>query len=685
MSNPERVPEDPLQNASPPVTHDLLPVLLRNIADIIVIIEEDAHIRWISAQVEKTLQWSIAELVGRNALEFIHPEDVSRAVEELTKTLEIRGEGVPSMLRFRCKDGDWVPLEIIANNQLNNPRLHGIVFTARDLRYRTDVEAIIHQSNVDLSASAETRVLELARMNAALRIENQERSRTERRLQQTISLLDATLDSTADGILVISNDRKVVKLNNTFRQMWRIPPEADGTDEHLLALAVEQVQDPASFRERVDELMNRNYATSFDLIQMKDGRTFERYSQPQFIEGKPVGRVWSFRDITRSKHLEEELRHSQKMEAVGRLAGGVAHDFNNLLMIISGYASQMLEAEGLPAEPRNACEQILATTRRAASLTRQLLAFSRKHPVSPAVADLNVIVIDMEKMLQRLLTDDIRLEIVLYKESLPILIDVSQLELAIMNLAINAQDAMPRGGSLTISTSCEMAAEDFQDLATVRSYAVLSVRDTGVGMPEEVRERIFEPFFTTKELGKGTGLGLSAVYSIVKRAEGHIDVSSEPHRGTIFKIRVPLAASSSSAVTHAAPEAVKPVSGGETILLAEDEAGIRAMTRVYLEGLGYRVLEAANGNDAIRIAQEFRGDIQLLLTDILMPGMRGDAVLRRVREERPNIRALFISGYADEEMMMSGTEILTKPFEFPELGQRIKAILRSPGEVAGAA
>ena len=649
--------------------------LIGNLSDIVALIDADGILLFVNPRLETALGYRTSDVVGRNIFEFIHPEDIPRAAAEYAQTTQHLGEGVPSVLRLRDAQGDWVPFEIIANNQLQDPDFNGVIFTARDVRYREEVEEAIRSANVDLTEPREQRTTELAKRNAALRIENQVRLQTEKQLQNAVSLLNATLEATADGILVVSRDGVVSSCNARFLEMWGIDctDAAGKEDATLLATATPQLENSDDFMTKVRELYSRPEATSFDVIHFKDGRIFERYSQPQRIGDHIVGRVWSFRDVTQSRHLEDELRQSQKMEAVGRLAGGVAHDFNNLLMLMSGYLDQLIGDPQLPSAQKEVAEQVLATAKRGAALTRQLLAFSRKDRTVPRVADLNTIVLDMEGMLRRLLSDTVHLELNLSPAPLHLFLDVNQVELIILNLAVNAQDAMPGGGTLTVRTAGEtLVYGDPEDEKTLKTYAVLQVSDTGHGMTPEVQSHIFEPFFTTKEPGKGTGLGLATVYGIVRRAEGQIKISSRPGE-TSFFVYLPQTEVAPGTKAVAAPEAA-PAVGHETILLAEDEAGIRAMTRAYLEGLGYRVLEAANGNDAINIAQEYRGKIDLVLTDVLMPGMRGDSALMEIRRERPKVQALLMSGYNDGSIDAS-LEVLEKPFEFPELGRRLRNIL----------
>lgn len=651
--------------------------IVKNAPEILALLNAEGSILFVNPYVGSVLGYRNDELNGHNIFEFVHPDDASRAALEYTDTVEHEGERIPSVLRLRDSSGQWIPFEIVANNRLQDPETRAVVFTARDLRFRKEIEAAILRSNADVEAETAKRTTQLAKINAALRIENQARLQAENRLQHTVSLLNATLDSTADGILVVSNEGKVTSCNQKFIEMWRLGCDSSigQEDKAVLERVIDQLQSPSDFLEKVRSLYTDLSATSFDVLYFKDGRIFERYSQPQRINDKIMGRVWSFRDVTRARNLELELRQSQKMEAVGRLAGGVAHDFNNLLMLISGYATQLMENPSL-AEGYGTCEQILATTRRAASLTKQLLAFSRKQPDAATTADLNLILLNLEPLLRRLLSDQIQLEVSAAPDPQPIYADVSQIEMMIMNLAVNAQDAMPEGGQLSIATTTRaLSSRDDQGNEITREFAILEVRDTGHGMTPEVKARIFEPFFTTKQLGRGTGLGLSTVLGIAERAGGRIDVQSEPARGAVFRVYLPKI--KAAPAEHVPKSASAPGGGTETILLAEDESGIRAMTRAYLEALGYRVIEAVDGAEAIRRSMEYAGPIHLVLTDLLMPGMRGDSAVRAIRSHRPEVKAIFMSGYTDQDVTGDPAAILSKPFEFPELGRRLRSILDS--------
>ena len=564
---------------------------------------------------------------------------------------------------------------MIANNQLRDPDVKGIIFTARDLRFRLEAEQSVRRANADFDRQVEQRTMDLAKANAALRIENQERRYAQTQLEHSVSLLNSTLESTVDGILVISNGGRVSSCNQKFLDMWHIPRIAVAglRNEDLLASVAPQLEMPEEFLDDLETMQVKSDTVGFKLLTLKDGRIFERYSQPQRVDGAIVGRVWSFRDVTQARRLEDELRQAQKMEAVGRLAGGVAHEFNNVLMIISGYADQLLHDPQLPESDRAYCEQLIEATRRATVLVRQLLAFSRKHPIRRQTVDINAIVKDISKMLQPLLSTRIQLVVACPDKKLMVNADPSQLELMIMNLVINARDAMPDGGILSLMTSSETLREEVTLPEAPKDYVVLQINDTGIGMPPEIKQRIFEPFFSTKDVGKGTGLGLSMVYGIVEQADGHITVESEPNNGTSFRIYLPL----SHGQPTERPEEVKtlPSKGTATLLLVEDEVGIRLMTRKYLESLEYTVLEADTGEQAWTIFNEHKDTIQLLITDMIMPGMRGDELVRRIREERPYMPAIYISGYVDTFELDPETSVLEKPFSFPELGRRVEASL----------
>ena len=404
-------------------------------------------------------------------------------------------------------------------------------------------------------------------------------------------------------------------------------------------------------------------------------------------EATPYASVASFADITARKRTEEKLRHSeeqrlhsQKLEAVGELAGGVAHDFNNLLTAIKSYSEFLLEDLEAEDPRREDVVQIRLAAKRAADLTRRLLAFSRKQILEPQPLDLNEVVAEMEKMLGRIIGADIDVRITPAPLG-TIVADQSQIEQVVLNLAVNARDAMPDGGTLTIATSNVDLDERYADAhATVEpgSYVVLTVSDTGCGMDRATQARIFEPFFTTKERGKGTGLGLSTVYGIVKQSGGHIWVYSDVGVGTTFRVYLPRAERVPAVERPAVPE--HDTTGSETVLVAEDDDSVRAVVTRVLRQRGYTVLEARNGREAIAICQTHQAPIHLILTDVIMPGMGGVDVARESAALRPEAKILLMSGYTDGELERRGlvegrVVLLQKPFTPSALAQKVRDIL----------
>jgi PAS domain S-box-containing protein len=397
-------------------------------------------------------------------------------------------------------------------------------------------------------------------------------------------------------------------------------------------------------------------------------------------------------DVTEKRSLEAQLRQSQKMESIGRLAGGVAHDFNNILGVITGYSE--LLGRRLVNDPRlhKYVTDIMKAAQRGAGLTRQLLAFSRKQVLQPTILDLNAVVGEMEKMLRRVIGEDVQL-LTVFDEALgAVKADAGQMEQVLMNLAVNARDAMLAGGSLTIETGSEVldeAAARLHPGVEPGRYAVLSVSDTGHGMTAEVQGRIFEPFFTTKPLGKGTGLGLATVHGIVVQSGGHIRFHSAPGEGTTFKIYLPSAEGAGEPAMASLAAADLPP-GSETILVVEDEQSMREMIRECLQGTGYTVLEAADGAEAHDVCHGHPGVLDLLITDVVMPGIGGRALAERLQALRPGMRALYISGYTDDAVVLHGVRsaemaFLQKPFTPQALAVKIRQVLDAPAATPPAA
>ncbi|HJP84689.1 MAG TPA: PAS domain S-box protein [Gemmatimonadaceae bacterium] len=407
---------------------------------------------------------------------------------------------------------------------------------------------------------------------------------------------------------------------------------------------------------------------------------FEAAAKSHVIDGRP-GRITALRDITEKRNLENQFRQAQKMEAVGRLAGGVAHDFNNLLSVILTYSEMLAESLDVTDERREDIEEIQKASKAAASLTRQLLAFSRQQVIEPRVVSLNEVVANADKMLRRLIGEDIELASRLCSADCSTLIDAGQLEQVIMNLAVNARDAMPTGGKLTLETLVVDLDDTYAHShfpAVAGRFAMLAVTDTGIGMTPETRARIFEPFFTTKEAGKGTGLGLATVYGIVKQNNGFIWVYSEVGAGSTFKLYFPIASAAAPAPATAGSTAN--LRGTESILLVEDSPAVRTAARAILQRYGYNVIEAATGKAALAIATKRQPAIDLLLTDVVMPEMSGRELAEEFSKLRPDCKVIFMSGYTDDAVVRHGiltakVAYLQKPFSGEALAGKVRSVL----------
>ena len=494
-------------------------------------------------------------------------------------------------------------------------------------------------------------------------------------------------ETAQDGILILDGDSGLITDVNPFlvnlldypredfigRTLWDIGPF-----RHIEA-------SKAAFQ----ELQDKEYIRYENLpLEAKSGRrvNVEFVSNVYGVDRKRVIQC-NIRDITARKHAEqvdERLRQSQKMEAVGQLAGGIAHDFNNLLGVIVGYCDLLEEQIAPDDSKRRMVEHIHHAGTRAAALTQQLLAFSRRQVLRPLVLDLNRLVTGMETMLRRLIGERIEIATSLLPDLGRVKADPTQIEQTLMNLAVNARDAMPGGGTITIETTdVELDDSHAREHAEVKpgSYVMLAMSDTGVGMDSETLAHIFEPFFTTKQLGKGTGLGLSTVYGIVKQSGGYIYAYSEPGRGTTFKVYLPCVEGEAEVVKG---KATLPIQGGqETILLVEDNEPLRELAREMLEGLGYAVLDSGHPLEAIRAAEQHEGPIALLIADVVMPEVTGPALAKTLKAVRPEMKVLYMSGYADDTcveqgQLEAGCPLLGKPFTRDAFAKRVRELLDSP-------
>ena len=524
-------------------------------------------------------------------------------------------------------------------------------------------------------------------LNGALRASQENLRRSELNFRSLVT-------NAPYGICRCDSTGKILDANPAFLQLLGLTSASELIGQHIFGLYAETDQ----WFALADFLRS---AEPFKGVgaewRRKDGtNTMVRISGRSVNNGGDGRVVFELfaEDVTERHILEQQLRQSQKMEAIGRLAGGIAHDFNNLLMVISGYSEFLLERLGAEPHLRGPAQEIAGAADRASSLTRQLLAFSRKQMLAPRIVNLNDVATENIKMLTRMIGEDIDLVMVPGPNLWSVRADAGQIDQVIMNLAVNARDAMASGGKLTIETSNVTLDEDYARVHAplpAGDYVMVAISDTGEGMDNETQSHIFEPFFTTKGT-KGTGLGLSTVYGIVKQSGGYIWVHSELGRGTTFKIYLPRVASTGQAVPHvAAPVEYRRVEPGrETILLVEDEANLRYLARQYLEKQGYKVIEAADGAVAMQIAVAHDKVIHLLLTDVIMPGMNGRELAQRICEIRPNVKVLYMSGYTEnvighDGMLDAGVSLLQKPFTLRDLKSKVREVLDAtptPPEVA---
>jgi PAS domain S-box-containing protein len=618
--------------------------LVENSSDGICLVDRQGVILYSSPSSIRVLGWPPEARKGRPAFDFVHPDDVDRFRAFFAHCLESRGVPVTVEVRGLHQDGGWRLVEVVAANHLDDPAVGAVVVNYRD---------------VTLRRRAEDSVREAARQ------------------------FRAVFDGALDAMVIADDEGRYVEVNAAACGLYGLSRSA------LLGHWIGDYAAPGVDVAATWAAFRREGRAKGELrIVRPDGRIreLEFAASADFLPGSHLA---VFRDITQRRQLEEQLRQAQKIEAVGRLAGGVAHDFNNLLNVITGYGQMVFRR--LPDGPeREKTKAILQAAERAAGLTRQLLAFSRKQVLEPKVLDLNAVVGGMDEMLRRLIGEDIELHTQLAPSLGRTKADPGQLEQVLMNLVVNARDAMPRGGRLTLQTANAVMDDTYiRDHLGARPgrYVMLAVCDNGLGMDPETQKHIFEPFFTTKEKGKGTGLGLATVYGIVKQSEGYIWVESAPGAGTTVKVYLPRVEAEPAAEEVRRPAVPEELPRGtETVLLVEDEDMVRRMTREVLEGAGYRVLEASSGFEALRVSAGHDGNLDLLLTDVVMPGMSGRELSERLAPVRPTMKVLYMSGHTDDAIFhhgvtQAGTGFLQKPFTPDALERRVRELLGNPATV----
>lgn len=627
--------------------------------DAMVIVDQLGRIVLVNPQTEKLFLYRREEILGRN-VELLIPESLRAAYVEqrdhyLRNPVPRPMSGGENLYACR-KDGSEFPIEISLSPIQSEP----VALFAACIRDITD------------------------RKHA-----EDERSRLLETVEHQRAELQMILDSVPALIFYKNREHRLVRINQAHAQCYGLPKEQiEGkTDAELGSpYAAEYLQDDLSVMTTGNPLRG--------VIEQFHTPTGTRWIQTEKVphrdvQGNIIGLVGLAVDITDRKQLEEQLRQSQKLEAIGQLAGGIAHDFNNLLTIINGYSEILLEETGANDPRYLMLEEIGNAGRRAAALTHQLLAFSRKQVLEPRVLDLNKLVMNMQRMLSRLICEDIELHTALTTGHAYVVADPGQLEQVLLNLVVNARDAMPRGGQLTIETASVSVSDTCREplhKVPPGDYVLLMVRDTGCGMDTLTQSHIFEPFFTTKLAGQGTGLGLATVFGIVKQSEGQILVDTEPGMGTCFRIYLPQA-TCNSVCPNSNPDINTVTRGHETVLLVEDDDSVRALVHRILRGLGYRVLEAIDGDDALHLAAQFSGPIHLVITDLVMPRLRGDELARRLGSLRPDIKVLFVSGYCqdrgvEQDFLNGQVYLLPKPFTPAALATKVREVMEHEKQAA---
>lgn len=512
------------------------------------------------------------------------------------------------------------------------------------------------------------------------------------------ALIEEAMDSSNVGIFILNYLFQVVWINSAMERFFGIKrKEVIGKDNReLIKTRIKHIfEDPDEFEDKVlGTYDNNTYVENFICHVLPDSqrkeRWLEHWSQPIYKGLYKRGRIEHYYDITEriraekeKERMEEQLRQAQKMEAIGALASGIAHDFNNILTIIKGNTELLLMDIQDDDPDFEVLQDIKKAVERGSNLVRQILTFSRKGTRVPEVIDLNQHLKDTEKLIRRALREDIELKMVLAPSLWKIYLDTSQVDQIIMNLVINARDAMPDGGTLTIETAnVELDSYYFKRHGIEKEpgkYVMLAVTDTGIGMDESIKDRIFDPFFTTKERTSGTGLGLSTVYGIVKQNNGYIWCYSEPGKGTTMKVYLPRIEEEIQPILKEEIK-IEDLKGTETVLVIEDEDMVRDIVVKALKRYGYNVISARDGKEAIGIAKEYKGDIHLILTDVIMPGMHGKDVVQKIQSQRPNIKVIYMSGYTENIIMEKGIlpsdiNYIQKPFSSSDLVKKVRKVL----------
>jgi two-component system cell cycle sensor histidine kinase/response regulator CckA len=611
-------------------------------ADVITLHHEDGALFYASPSLTRVLGYAPQECEGRSLADLMHEEDLVAAERQHQAMLGAPGVPQPGRFRLRHKGGAWRWMEGTGVNLLGDPDVRALLYNQHDITDRRVTEEALRQSEQRFRAL----------------VENAE---------------DSIQLATARGTLLYVSP-------STERLYGRPAAEIEGRNVFELVHADD--------RERLTEQWQR----CLDRPRVAIRGEFRLPRTDRFVETVRVNHlddpglkavVTICHDITERRRLETRVHQTQRLEAIGRLAGGIAHDFNNILSAIHGFASIVHDELPPPSPLRADVQEILKAVERAANLTRQLLAFGRRQVLQPKVIDVGLYVRDLERMLRRILGEDMEIVLRVDEGAVTAKADPSQLEQVLINLVVNARDAMPTGGRITIrAAKVVVGAEDTREAAELSpgSYALLEVSDTGIGMSKKVQDHIFEPFFTTKESGQGSGLGLATVFGIVKQSGGHIFVDSDPGSGSTFRIYFPASREPPTRVATSSDLPPVKLTGVETILLVEDENAVRSFVARALRQQGYQVLDASNGGEALLMAEQHPGIIHLLLTDVIMPRVSGKQLAERLRGLRTDLRVLYMSGYAEEiiaphGVLEPGAAFIEKPLTAEALGRKVREVL----------
>jgi PAS domain S-box-containing protein len=627
----------------------------------------EGRVIFVNPSAAKMLGYETKELIGEIHHEKIHhsreigvPYPDENCPIHATYTQGTTNHGTDEV--FWKKDGTSIPIEYMSTPMIEQGEVIGAVVTFRDLTER----------------KRELQELEDKQCHLEYLWTTQKQAEVAQRTSEKRYL--AFFDDSRDAIYITNEDGKCLEINRSALDLLGYPkPEICKMAVKELFLSLDEYD---GFKRTIDQKGSvKDFETK---LLRKDGKEIDCLITSTLQtddDGTVSGYHGIIHDITERKKLEQQLLQAQKMEAVGRLAGGIAHDFNNILTAIIGYGN-LLKLEIKEDDPlNNYATQILNSAERAANLTRALLTFSRKQIISPKPVNINDVIKGISRLLSRLIGEDIDLSTPLTDKDLTVMADTTQIEQVLMNLATNARDAMPNGGTLLIGTDMITFDNEYvraHGYGRLGNFALISVEDTGSGIDEKIKERIFEPFFTTKEIGKGTGLGLAMVYGIIKQHEGYINVYSDPNKGTTFKIYLPLIKSRFEDIGQLDDG---PVSGGtETILIAEDDAQVRGLTRRILEKAGYQVFEAADGAEAVKTYCGNNKNIQLLILDVIMPKKNGKECYDEIKKSSPDIKTIFTSGYTaniihKKGILEEGIDLILKPVSPNQLLRKVREVL----------